>query len=131
MPGYKKSTLIFLICGIASYNIMESNLGYISCTRKPTQPIDYTSSAGSPPELVKKIHGTLTAQDMEDILKKRNAANTDKVTENSVNIIRKYLNEKKSACEVHTSDGFEGFEGFEVLKIICFKTIFYYYIKDT
>ena len=37
----QKSTLIFLICGIASYNNMESNLGYISCTRKPTQPIDY------------------------------------------------------------------------------------------
>ena len=31
---------------------------------------------------------------MEDILKKRNAANTGKVTGNSVNIIRKYLNEK-------------------------------------
>ena len=61
---------------------------------------------------------------MEDILKKRNAANTDKVTGNSVNIIRKYLNEKnlpadfeslydkaldelllKFYCEVRTSDG--------------------------
>ena len=51
-----------------------------------------TSSASSPPELGKKRHATLTDQDMEDILKKRNAANTDKVTGNSVNIIRKYLN---------------------------------------
>ena len=34
---------------------------------------------------------------MENILKKGNAANTDKVNGNSVNIIRKYLNEK-SAC---------------------------------
>ena len=42
------------------------------------------------------MHATLTDQDMEDILKKRNAANTDKVTGNSVNIIRKYLNEKKN-----------------------------------
>ena len=83
-----------------------------------------TSSASSPPELGKKRHATLTDQDMEDILKKRNAANTDKVTGNSVNIIRKYLNEKnlpvdfeslddkaldellsKFYCEVRTSDG--------------------------
>ena len=83
-----------------------------------------TSSASSPPELGKKRHATLTDQDMEDILKKRNAANTDKVTGNSVNIIRKYLNEKNLPvdfesldekaldellfiryCEVRTSDG--------------------------
>ena len=85
-----------------------------------------TSSASSPPELGKKRHATLTDQDMEDILKKRsrNAANTDKVIGNSVNIIRKYLNENnlpvdfeslddkaldellsKLYCEVRTSDG--------------------------
>ena len=94
-----------------------------------------TSSASSTPELgKKKRHATLSDQDMEDILKKRNAANTDKVTGNIVNIIRKYLNEKnlpvdfeslddkaldeilsKSYCKVRTSDG-------ELLKIICFKT---------
>ena len=70
------------------------------------------------------VKNTLTDQDMEGILKKRNAANTDKVTGNSVNIIRKYLNEKnlpvdyeslddkaldellsKLYCVVRTSDG--------------------------
>ena len=99
-----------------------------------------TSSASSPPELGKKIHATLTDQDMEDILKKRNAANTDTITGNSVNIIRKYSNEKnrpvdfenlddkaldellpKFYYEVCTSDG----------ELYNFKTMFYYCIKDT
>ena len=39
-----------------------------------------TFSASSPQELGKQRHATLTDQDMEDILKKRNAANTQKVT---------------------------------------------------
>ena len=51
-----------------------------------------SSSASFPPELGKKRHATLTNNDAEDVLKKRHAANTDKVTGNSVNIIRKYLN---------------------------------------
>ena len=63
-----------------------------------------TSSASSPPELGKKRHATLTDQDMEDILKKRNAANTDKVTGNSVNIIRKYLNEKNLPVDFESLD---------------------------
>ena len=65
-----------------------------------------TSSASSPPELgKKKRHATLTDQDMEDILKKRNAANTDEVTGNSVNIIRKYLNEKNLPVDFESLDG--------------------------
>ena len=60
-----------------------------------------TSSASSPPELGKKRHATLTDQDMEDILKKRNA---DKVTENSVNIIRKFLNEKDLPVDFESLD---------------------------
>ena len=90
---------------------------------------------------------------MEDILKKRNAANTDKVTGNSVNIIRKYLNEKNLPvdfeslddkaldellsicyCEVSTSDG-ELYKKISMMtlkhEIICFKTMFHYCIKDT
>ena len=41
---------------------------------------------------------------MEDILKKRNAANTDKVTGNSVNITRKYLNEKNLPVDFESFD---------------------------
>ena len=41
---------------------------------------------------------------MEDILKKRNAANIDKVTGNSVNIIRKYLNEKNLPADFESLD---------------------------
>ena len=41
---------------------------------------------------------------MEDILKKRNAAITDKVTGNSVNIIRKYLNEKNLPVNFESLD---------------------------
>ena len=63
-----------------------------------------TSSANSPPELGKKRHATLTDQDMENILKKRNAASTDKVTGNSVNIIRKNLNEKKLPVDFESLD---------------------------
>ena len=95
-----------------------------------------TSSASSPPELGKKRHATLTDQDMKDILKKRNATNTDKVTGNSVNIIRKYLNEKNQPVNFKSLDDKalgELLSKFycEVLKIICFKTMFYYCIKDT
>ena len=41
---------------------------------------------------------------MEDILKNRTAANTDKVTGNSVNIIRKYLNEKNLPVDFESFD---------------------------
>ena len=42
---------------------------------------------------------------MEDILKKRYAANTDKVIGNSVNyIIRKYLNEKNLPVDFESLD---------------------------
>ena len=41
---------------------------------------------------------------MEDILKKRNAASTDKVTGNSVNIVRKHLNEKKLPVDFESLD---------------------------
>ena len=41
---------------------------------------------------------------MEDILKMRNAANTDKVTGNSVNIIKKYLNEKHLPVDFESLD---------------------------
>ena len=61
-----------------------------------------TSSASSQPELGKKRHATLTDQDMEDKLK--NAANTDNVTGNSVNIIRKYLNEKNLPVDFESLD---------------------------
>ena len=41
---------------------------------------------------------------MEDILKKNNAANTDNITGNSVNIIRKYLNEKNLPVDIECLD---------------------------
>ena len=62
-----------------------------------------TSSASSPPELGKTRHATLTDQDIEDILKKRNAANTYNVTGNSVNIW-KYLNEKNLPVDFESLD---------------------------
>ena len=41
---------------------------------------------------------------MGDILKKKNAANTDRVAGNSVNIIRKYLNEKNLPVDFESLD---------------------------
>ena len=41
-------------------------------------------------------------------MKKRNAANTDKVTGNSVNIIRKYLNEKNLPVDFESLDDNSG-----------------------
>jgi len=41
VPGYESVNQVFPLRWVVYFKIMGSNIGYISCTRKPTQPLDY------------------------------------------------------------------------------------------
>jgi len=44
VPGYKSVNQVFPLRWVVYFKIMVSNIWYISCTRKPTQPLDYENT---------------------------------------------------------------------------------------
>jgi len=56
VPGYESVNQVFPLRWVVYFKIMGSNIGYISCTRKPTQPLHYVDKAVSCVCLCLSVH---------------------------------------------------------------------------